>query len=60
MSSLYEIVVIRPKEDLKVLKTNLTKSEAEKEKADWEEKVFNSDAYHDPVPKLKIRPVGND
>ena len=59
-SANYEILVIRPKEETKILKSNMTKKDAELEKADWEKIVFNSDAFHDPVPKLKIRIMGDD
>lgn len=58
MSSLYEVVVIRPKEEPKVLKTGLTKKEAEAEFESWKP-FFTDEVYFEPVPKLKIRPMSN-
>lgn len=53
---LYELVVIKHKEEPKVLKTNMTKKEAEAELESWK-LIYNSDVFFDPVPKLKIRPA---
>ena len=51
----YEVVVLRPKEDTKVLFSGLSKKEAEKLKEEWETLVFNAEVYFEPVPKLKIK-----
>jgi len=55
MSSNYEVVVIRSKDDIRVLKSGLTKKEAEAIAKDWEETIFNRDVFFDPVPKVKVR-----
>jgi hypothetical protein len=57
--SLFELVVIRPKEEPKVLKTGMTKKEAEAEFESWK-MVYNADVFYEPVPKLKIRPMSQE
>lgn len=62
MDGNYEVVVIRGKGDVKVLKDGLTEKDAQKLKDDWTEVVFNAENYFEPVPKLKVRKMntGND
>lgn len=55
MSANYEVVVIRSKDDVKVLKSGLTKKEADLMKEDWEKVIFNEEVFFDPVPKVKVR-----
>ena len=55
----YEVIVIRSKDDVRVLKSGLTKKEADAMKEDWEAIVFNKDVYFEPVPKLKVRQMGD-
>lgn len=55
----YEVVVIRSKDDVRILKSHLSKKEAEHMKDDWETTIFNKDTYFEPVPKLKVRLMGD-
>lgn len=55
----YEVVVIRSKDDIRVLKNGLSKKEADSVKEDWEKTVFNEETYFEPVPKLKVRIMGD-
>lgn len=55
----YEIIVIRSKDDIRILKSGLSKKEAEVMKEDWENVVFNKDTFFEPVPKLKVRVMGD-
>lgn len=52
--SLFRVITIREKNERKTIKSGLTKSEADKVKSEWEN-LFK-DAYHPPVPKVKIEP----
>lgn len=56
----YEVVVIRSKNDVKVLMSGLSKKEAEKVKEEWETLVFNAEVFFDPVPKLKVKQSSNE
>lgn len=58
----YRVVVIRPDEPvnsrIKILKSGLTKAEAQAEKEFWSD-VFCPEVYFDPVPILRIEPDSN-
>ena len=59
MDGNYEVVVIRSKNEVRMLKDSLTEKDAQKLKEDWVNIVFNAESFYEPVPKLKVRKMNS-
>lgn len=54
--SLWKVLVKRPRET-KIIKENLTREDAVAERDGWE-KIFTPENYHEPVPKVLLKRMG--
>nr|BFD64954.1 hypothetical protein BdHM001_36350 [Bdellovibrio sp. HM001] len=55
---MFEVVSLRPGQEVKIIKTNLSKEEAARERDEWD-KLLEEAYYPEHKPTVKVRPVGH-